>query len=240
VKHNRIDNTANVCYNDKYHKVNANRGVMMARKLFLLVISVLVATVGNSAILSATDEPLVTGISSRGIVNTVPLPEPELESKPVAVEAPSAPMAGSNTVIVNTVNQVIPVAHVIENYTVTYQVSSAKEYNALANNLSYADIYKFRKMIYGHNSANLLLSLSYKNEGDVITVTEGGVATQYRIMRKHEMVKISDNDLQDILTGQIYAMKDISWALNAYDLALETCLGYGDTPYRWVLFANKV
>lgn len=212
----------------------------MARKLFLLVISVLVATVGNSAILSATDEPLVTGISSRGIVNTIPLPEPEPEPKPVAVEAPSAPMAGSNTVIVNTVNQVIPAAPVIENYTVTYQVSSAKEYNALANSLSYADIYKFRKMIYGHNSANLLLSLSYKNEGDVITVTEGGVSTQYRIMWKHEMVKISDNDLQDRLTGQIYAMKDISWALNAYDLALETCLGYGDTPYRWVLFANKV
>ncbi len=198
----------------------------MARKLFLLVISVLVAAIGNSTVLSATDEPLVTGISSRGIVNTVPLPEPVPEPKPVAVETPSAPMAGLNTVTVN--------------YTVTYQVSSAKEYNALANNLSYADIYKFRKMVYGHNSANLLLSLSYKNEGDVITVTEGGVSTQYRIMWKHEMVKISDNDLQDILTGQIYAMKDISWALNAYDLALETCSGYGNTPYRWVLFANKV
>ena len=184
----------------------------------------------------------MVGLNPTSIVETVPLPEPEPE--PVSSETPSAPMAGANTAAsvtqVNPVVQAVPAAPVIENYTVTYQVASASEYNALAYNLSYSHIYKFRKMVYGHNSSNLLLSLSYKNEGDVITVTENGVTSRYQIVWKHEMLKISANDLQDLYTGQTYAMKDISWALNTYDLALETCSGYGDTPYRWVLFANKV
>ena len=214
----------------------------MARKLFLLLFSVFIAMAGNPSVLGASDEPPVVGLNPTSIVETVPLPEPELE--PVSSETPSAPMAGANTAAsvaqVNPVVQAAPAAPVIENYTVTYQVASASEYNALAYNLSYSHIYKFRKMVYGHNSSNLLLSLSYKNEGDVITVTENGVTSRYQIVWKHEMLKISANDLQDLYTGQTYAMKDISWALNTYDLALETCSGYGDTPYRWVLFANKV
>lgn len=214
----------------------------MARKLFLLLFSVFIAMAGNPSVLGASDEPRVVGLNPIGIVETVPLPEPEPE--PVSSETPSAPMAGANTAAsvaqVNPVVQAAPTAPVIENYTVTYQVASASEYNALAYNLSYSHIYKFRKMVYGHNSSNLLLSLSYKNEGDVITVTENGVTSRYRIAWKHEMLKISANDLQDLYTGQTYAMKDISWALNTYDLALETCSGYGDTPYRWVLFANRV
>ena len=214
----------------------------MARKLFLLLFSVFIAMAGNPSVLGASDEPPVVGLDPTSIVETVPLPEPEPE--PVSSETPSAPMAGANTAAsvaqVNPVVQAAPAAPVIENYTVTYQVASASEYNALAYNLSYSHIYKFRKMVYGHNSSNLLLSLSYKNEGDVITVTENGVTSRYQIVWKHEMLKISANDLQDLYTGQTYAMKDISWALNTYDLALETCSGYGDTPYRWVLFANKV
>lgn len=214
----------------------------MARKLFLLLFSVFIAMAGNPSVLGASDEPPVVGLNPTSIVETVPLPEPEPE--PVSSETPSAPMAGANTaasvVQVNSVVQAAPAAPVIENYTVTYQVASASEYNALAYNLSYSHIYKFRKMVYGHNSSNLLLSLSYKNEGDVITVTENGVTSRYQIVWKHEMLKISANDLQDTSTGQVYAMKDIAKALDAYDLALETCSGYGDTPYRWVLFANKV
>ncbi len=213
----------------------------MTRKLFLLL-SVFITMAGNPSILSASDEPQVVGLNPSGIVETVPLSEPEPE--PVSFETPSAPMAGANTattfIQVTPVAQVVPAAPVIENYTVTYQVASASEYNALAYNLSYSHIYKFRNMVYGHNSSNLLLSLSYKNEGDVITVTENGVTNSYKIVWKHEMLKVSENELQDLYTGAIYAMKDISWALNTYDLALETCSGYGDTPYRWVLFANKV
>lgn len=207
----------------------------MARKMFLLLISVFIAIVGNPTFLSATDEPQVVGINPTGIVETIPLPEPEPE--PVSFETPSAPMAGLNA---TNASFSVPVTSTIENYTVTYQVASAKEFNALAYNLSYSDIYKFRKMIYGHNASNLLLSLAYKNVNDIITVTENGIVSSYQIVWKREMLKVSENDLQDMYSGQIYAMKDISWALETYDLALETCSGYGDTPYRWVLFANKI
>ena len=217
----------------------------MVRNLFLLLIGVFAAMIGNPIFLSAYDEFQAVSVDFAGAVETVPLPEPEpeIELAPEAsFETPSAPMAGSNTVVMDTVSYVAPIPAVsaIENYTVTYQVGSAKEYNALAYSLSYSDIYKFRKMVYGHNASNLLLSLSYKNVGDVITVTENGVISKYQIAWKREMLKVSANDLQDIQTGQTYAMKDISWALNTYDLTLETCSGYGDTPFRWVLFANRV
>ena len=210
----------------------------MARRMFLLLISVFVAMVGNPTFLSATDEPPVVGINPAGIVETIPLPEPEPE--PVSFETPSAPMAGLNAANASLESFSAPVASTIENYTVTYQVASAKEFNALAYNLSYSDIYRFRKMIYGHNASNLLLSLAYKNVNDIITVTENGIVGSYQIVWKREMLKVSENDLQDMYSGQIYAMKDISWALDTYDLALETCSGYGNTPYRWVLFANKI
>lgn len=213
----------------------------MARKLFLVLFSALFAIAGCPFDLSAFDEVEVTALNPAKIVETVPLPEPEPE--PVLSELPAAPTAGSYNTVVDTASYIAPaapVAPVIENYTVTYQVASASEYNALAYNLSYSHIYKYKKMVYGHNSSNLLLSLSYKNIGDTITVTENGVTTTYQIVWKREMLKISANDLQDTSTGQVYAMKDIAKALDAYDLALETCSGYGDTPYRWVLFANKV
>lgn len=213
----------------------------MARKLFLVLFSALFAIAGCPFDLSAFDEVEVTALNPAKIVETVPLPEPEPE--PVLSVLPAAPTAGSYNTVVDTASYVAPaapVAPVVENYTVTYQVASASEYNALAYNLSYSHIYKYKKMVYGNNSSNLLLSLAYKSAGDMISVTENGVTTTYQIVWKREMLKISANDLQDIYSGQIYAMKDIAKALDAYDLALETCSGYGDTPYRWVLFANKV
>ena len=210
----------------------------MARKLFLLLFLALFAIAGCPFDLAASDEVAVTALNPAKIVETVPLPEPEPE--PVSSGMPAAPMTGSYETAVNTVNSTKPVVPVVENYTVTYQVASASEYNALAYNLSYSHIYKYKKMVYGHNSSNLLLSLSYKNVGDIITITENGITSRYQIVWKREMLKISANDLQDTSTGQVYAMKDIAKALDAYDLALETCSGYGDTPYRWVLFANRV
>lgn len=215
----------------------------MAKSLFLSIISVIVALVGNVVSLAATDEVAVTGLDTTNVVETVPLLEPEPEPEPAIEEMPAAPVAGYNTTYSEPVAYTQPYVApepVIENYTVTYHVANAKEYNALAYSLSYSDIYKFRNMVYGHNASNLLLSLAYKNVGDVITVTDNGVATRYQIVWKRELLKVSANDLQDTATGQVYSMGDISRALGAYDLALETCSGYGETPYRWVLFANRI
>ncbi|MBR3052416.1 hypothetical protein IKG60_02240 [Candidatus Saccharibacteria bacterium] len=208
----------------------------MAKSLLIMIFSALMTLVGNSVALMATDTVAVTGIDSSRAVETVPLPEPE----PAEPATPAAPVAGSNTVpIMPTIYTqtyeapVQPAAPVVTNYTVTYNVVSVAEYNALAYNLSYSDIYKFRKLVYGHNSSNLLGSLAHKNVGETITVTEGGVATSYQIVWKQELHKESANNLGG------YTMSSIANGLGMYDLAFVTCSGYGDTPYRWVLFANR-
>lgn len=199
----------------------------MARSLFLIIISMIGTVLGGMTNLMATDEVAISGLNPAAIVETVPLPAPE----PVPAESeqlPAAPAAGAN---------IAPVT--ITNYTVTHIVGSTKEFNAIATNLSYSDIYKFHKMVYGHNTSNLLLSLTNKYVGDTITVTENGVTTAYQIVWRQEMYKLSATELQGRTDGRTYRMIDIADALDTYDLALETCSGYGNTPYRWVLFANK-
>lgn len=211
----------------------------MIKSICLAMMSALIALIGNSFTMMAADSVLVTGLNPSKVVETVPLPEPEVATE----EAPSAPVAGTNTVpVMPTVYTetytapapAAPAAPVIQNYTVTYHVGSVQEFNALAYNLSYSDIYKFRKMVYGHNSSNLLASLANKSVGEVISVTEAGVTSNYQIVWKQQLVKESDSTLSG------YSMSSIANALGQYDLAFVTCAGYGDTPYRWVLFANRV
>ena len=219
----------------------------MARSLFLIILSMIGTVLGGMTNLMATDEVAISGLNPAAIVETVPLPAPQ----PVPAESeqlPAAPAAGTNTtpVVQTTYTEPAPVSEpapqpvpTITNYTVTHIVGSTKEFNAIATNLSYSDIYKFHKMVYGHNASNLLLSLTNKYVGDTITVTENGITTTYQIVWRQEMYKLSATELQGRTDGRTYRMIDIADALDTYDLALETCSGYGNTPYRWVLFANK-
>lgn len=210
----------------------------MAKRLFLLLFISFMGVSLSPRFLTSADEVSVVRVDDSRAVETVPLPDPE----PVVQPTPVVPVAVRNNTPAKTVPVVAaPAAGVATsvNYTVTYQVSSKAEYNSLAYNLSFTDIYKYQKLVYGHNASNLLLSLKDRYVGETISITEGGVKTSYKIMWKQQLVMDSGTALK-APDGQTYTMGAIAKALGQYDLALMTCSGQGNTPYRWVLFANKV
>ena len=214
----------------------------MVRKLLLLIIGCLATVFCSPIFLSAADKVAVSGLNPDNIVETVPLPEPE----PTPEEMPAAPVAGTNTVpFVSTVytQPYVPRTPVHLNYTVTYWVSSVEEYNYLADGrLSYSDIYTFRKHVYAHNSNALMGNLAIVESGDTITVNDGGILTTYTVVKKVPMTKIDDTTLMVDANGVAISMKDVTFAKdengNRYNMAFVTCRGYGDTPYRYVVYAN--
>lgn len=195
----------------------------MAKRLFLLLFICLTGVSLSPRFLASADDVAITRVNDAKVVETVipPEPEPEPVSTPVIKTAPAAGVARA------------PI-----NYTVTRYVGSRAEYNDLAYKLSYSDIYKYQKMIYGHNASNLLLSLRNRYVGETITITEGGVKKSYKVMWKQTMVMDSDYSLRSE-DGQSYPMLSITNALGQYDLSLVTCSGI-NTPYRIVIFANAV
>lgn len=154
-------------------------------------------------------------------------PKPVVKAEPVV--AYTAPVA-----------EPVYVAPAMANYTVTRPIYTISEYENTAYSLTYTDIYKFNKMIYGHNSWNLLGNLSGRYVGEVFTVTEGGVARQYRVA----MVQIYQKTADGFLNGDKRLMGNIANTALGYDVALLTCAGTsygnGDASHRLVVFANAI
>ena len=209
----------------------------MAKRLFLLLLVCLTGVSLSPRFLTSADNVAITRVDDSRAVETVipPKPEPKPVVKVASVKTNTATTKPASTVAA-------PAAGVVRtpvNYSVTVHVGSRAEYNNLAYNLSYSDIYKYGKMVYGHNSSNLLLSLKNRYVGEIITITEGGVKKEYRVMWKQTMTKDSDISLRGE-DGQSYKMNSIVNALGRYDIALMTCSGGANTPHRIVIFANAV
>ena len=202
----------------------------MVKKMCLLFISSLVAIAMSPSFLTSADDVVVTGVNDARAVETIPLSEPEPEPEPVieSVVATRAPQAG------------IVTAPVTPNYTVTSYVGSISEYVASYNNLSYSAIYKYNKMVYGHNTANLLGSLANRYVGETITITEGGVARNYRVSEKVYYNKTADGNLNN----DPRLMSNIANTALGHDVALLTCagqmLGGGDATQRLVIYADAI
>lgn len=191
----------------------------MAKSLFLIIIAGLLWVIMNPVLLSATEEVAMTGLDPIRMVETVPLPEPEPELEP---EYDLMPVIS------------VPV---MANYTVTRYVGSRGEYNSLANSLSYGDIYKFQKLIYGHNTWGLLGSLVNRYPGEIFTITEGGVAREYRVADVAVYQKTDNGTLAGVSMNSIAAGM-------GHDVALLTCYGTsygnGDASHRIVVYADAV
>lgn len=133
----------------------------------------------------------------------------------------------------------VPITSAPINYTVTRTISSTAEYSATYANLSYGDIYRFRKLIYGHNSSNLLGSLAYRTPGEIFTITDGGSITSYQVTA----VSIYDKT-DNSLNNDKSLMGRIATSALGYDIALMTCagtpLGGGDATQRLVVYANRI
>ena len=209
----------------------------MARSLFLLIIMNLIGALMNPLILAATDTVAVNGLSDARVVETV-LPEPEPE--PVVAPAPAvlAPAAGAASTAPASAPQGV-------NYRVTIYSDEIKD-----KDLSYGDIYKTNKLVYAHNTANLMGNLSSLGVGAVFTVTEGGVTTSYKVSNVvvYEKNVVRGNGVLQ-RNGQGSYMRSVMNAIDKdtgapYDLALMTCsgraLGGGDATHRLVVFANAI
>ncbi len=204
----------------------------MAKRLFLLLIISLIGVISTPKFLAASDSAKVTKLNTNKIVETVIPPEPEPEPEPEPVYASAVKPA-----IRYVVSYEEP-KPVMQNYTVTTYIGSVSEYLRTATNLNYSSIYKYNKMIYGHNTGNLLGSLAYRYVGETFTITEGGVTRTYRVMAIRTYAKTSDGNLE----GDPHLMARIANTALGYDVALFTCsgtsYGNGDASHRLVVFAN--
>lgn len=206
----------------------------MAKRLFLLLFSAFIGIIGSPEVLMASDSYELVGISNVGVVETIPVEEPAVE----VAEESVAPAPITTTTYAAPAP--VYVAPQIANYTVSFYINSVDEYTNTVNSLRYDGIYKFRKMIYGHNTGNLLGSLTSRYIGENFTITEGGVVKQYVVSDIQIYRKTEDGYLEN----NRKLMSNIANTAMGYDVALFTCYGTsygnGDASHRLVVFANAV
>ncbi|MBR3121969.1 hypothetical protein IKF28_00795 [Candidatus Saccharibacteria bacterium] len=161
----------------------------------------------------------------------------EVKSNPVVNStSKSDQKTVSNTSNKTTVKKttVQPVTPSVQNYTVTRYIGSVEEYTRTFDKLSYNDIYKFRKMIYGHNTSNLLGNLKSRYVGEIIKVTEGGSSKKYRVA---SVTTYSKADVAKL-------MNKIANSAMGHDVAFLTCagtpVGQGDATHRLVVLADAI
>ena len=99
---------------------------------------------------------------------------------------------------------------------------------------------KFRKMIYGHNTAGVFGVLSSLGIGSTFSVTLGGVTTNYRVSEIVMFEKISSTRLS--ANGVNYSMDALNRNAKGHSIMLLTCagqsLGGGDATHRLAVFAD--
>ena len=179
----------------------------------------------------ASDDFALSGLNNAGITETVPIVEEAPEPEPVYTYAT---LAYATSVPVYEVP-----APQMANYTVSFYINTKEEYINTYQNLSYSGIYKFSKMVYGHNTWNLLGNLVNRYAGEVFTVTEGGVTREYRVADV-QIYRKTENGLED----DPRLMTRIATTALGHDLALLTCYGTsygnGDASHRLVVFADAI
>lgn len=197
----------------------------MGKRLFLIICASLFGAYLSSSVLMATDEVNVVRVNDVKAVETVPLPEPkpepEIMTRPTSTPVVRTPVAGIEPQIIN--------------YTVGIFSNQM-----VVHDLSYSSLYKTGRLVYGHNSANLLGNLGTLGDGAIFNVTEGGVTTTYRVAFKAMYEKTSDG----FLNGDPYLMGTIVDTAMGHRLALMTCAGTtygnGDASHRLVVYADPV
>lgn len=209
----------------------------MAKRLFLLLISGLFGVIMSPDFLTA-DEHFTAKSPEFNDVLTVEIKPEEPVVETASVATYSKPVVNNPVPVVY--SEPVYVAPQLANYSVSYYIGTASEFNNTAYNLSYNGLYKFKKMIYGHNSYNLLGNLSSRYIGETFTITEGGVARNYVVANIQKYEKTSDG----ALNGDASLMTSIAYSALGYDVALFTCAGVsygnGDASHRLVVFANAI
>ncbi len=161
-------------------------------------------------------------------------PTPLELSSPAPSELPIA--SDDPTLVSNDPAPFVPAAR----YRVTVTLNSLQAY--LTTNqtpLSYSDIYRFRRMIFGHNTANLLGNLANLSVGQIIAISEGANTTYYRVA-----ALATYENTPDGLNGDPRFINELTLNAGGHDLALLTCAGtsYGNgkASHRLVVYVDAL
>ena len=140
----------------------------------------------------------------------------------------------------------VTVSSTTPSYTVTRFTSS------LVKSPTYQDVYRTGNLIYAHNSKNLFGCLHNLRTGSVFNITEKGVTTTYVVSAIEHFKKVPVTNSNGA-TGEDMAKCNANYTdcsgrwmgfiVNTafyHNVALMTCDGYGNTPYRLIILADKI
>ena len=208
----------------------------MIKRLVLILTACLMTIFMNPTVLTALDSVVAKAPEFHAVKTVLEEPKTEVAaepsedfSDPILPLAPMASLAGAQNSA--------PAPQI--RYQVSAEIGSLNQFVKTHNNLSYSDIYRFKKLVYGHNTANLMGNLASLTVGDTFEVVEGGVATSYRVAA----VNIYENT-ENGLAGDPSLMGKIAYSALGHDLALLTCAGQmyesGGASHRLVVFADFI
>ncbi|MBR3132275.1 hypothetical protein IKG33_02615 [Candidatus Saccharibacteria bacterium] len=212
------------------------------KRLFLLVLVSLIGIINSPEFLMASDTVSITGIDNTGIVETVPLPEPE----PVVVEI-SKPLSTQASVLTSAPAPVRPVVPTNSISFLGRTINIVDVNDTTVNAGNHVNKYG-SKFLYGHNSAGVFGALTGLGVGSTFSVIYNGVVTNYQVREVITYEKNTDNGRLQ-LNGRGNYMRAVANATNkdtgaVYDISLMTCAGTsygnGDASHRLVIFANVI
>ena len=118
-------------------------------------------------------------------------------------------------------------------------LAALKEYNQMSSNLSGGDIYRFKHLLFAHNTGNLFGNLSSLSVGQLIAISDGATTTDFRVAEVGLY-----NKANGVLNGDPQFINKLAAHAMGHDLALMTCagtpLGGGDATQRLVVYVDAV
>lgn len=213
----------------------------MAKRLFLLLFSSFIGIFASPEILMASDNFALSGMSNKGVVETVPIveevvaEEPKEEvviyyETPVYVAPAPEPVYEASRNTISIVGRTIEIVDVADT-----TVDAGNHVNKYGS-----------RFFYGHNSAGVFGGLVNLIKGDVFSITYNGVVTNYKVMETEPYEKNTDNGRLQLNGSGSYMRQvaDAKYDGVQYDVSLMTCygkpLGKGDATHRLVIFANAI
>lgn len=192
-----------------------------------------------------TDIPTEVSSNFNPTPEVISLPTLDGYSGTVIDEIATTPKITSNNFSTTSVKK-STVQSSIPNYTVT-----ATSDTVVKNPGS--SIYRTKRILYAHNSSNLLGSIRNFTIGTNFTITENGATKTYEVADVRIFKKVDNYTLQLCSLNDYNACTDATYYMNTlqnakfngktYSIAMMTCdgtsLGGGDATHRRVVFAYQ-
>lgn len=219
------------------------------KELVLIVLGCLLTVVANPAVLSADDNFSAQAPDFSAAETTIAerLEEAENEralggstvAETAAIKTVLQGLARPQMVASEATARVPAVEKVARNYNVTINLATRNDYLAVSAAPSYGDIYRYGRMIFAHNTANLFGSLSELSTGETITLTENGAKKTYAVS---EMVYYDKTEKG--LNNDPMMINKLSGNAFGHSAALMTCAGVmygnGDASQRLVVYIDAL